>query len=95
MSTKVKKANAPTRKRGEWDDVPPLPIGAKQVYCTAQVRLAIGGLCAAEFARKLAAGDFPRPDWKLGKLNRWKRETVEQWLVEQEEKANGMGGETE
>lgn len=33
--------------------------------------------------RWVSSGRFPQPDIKVGKVRRWKVETIEQWLAEQ------------
>jgi len=50
-----------------------------------------GYLCVTDrwVRRNMACGRFPRPDYRLGRAMRWKRETIDAYL---ESKATGAGG---
>lgn len=57
----------------------PLPAGALALLSKAQIAELIG-ICVRKLESMIAAGEYPKPDMRVGRLPRWRTETHNAWV---------------
>jgi len=60
----------------------PLPPTAVGVLSKSQVCAGLGGISVRKLSMMVSAGEFPRPDFRIGGLPRWSVTLFNAWIEE-------------